>query len=147
MSEVAASGPDHARQVARDAVRRRLTALHWSQREAAKRADVTPNTLGDYLNGSTQFPDRMTLSKIESALSWPVGTIPRIWEGHLDEEDITRLVESPLVATELPRAVVHFPSSALEGLSESEIAEAEAFAIATGLARLREIKEAKARQA
>lgn len=64
-----------------DAVRARLDELTMSQRDLAKKADVSVDTVRKIVNSEQESYRRLTLSSVSRALDWPGDTLQRISDG------------------------------------------------------------------
>ncbi len=71
---------DEARAAIRTAVTAEMTHRGWNIGNLAQVAEIDPNTVGDFLNGS-RWPQIKTLGRVERALEWPGGTVAAMLAG------------------------------------------------------------------
>lgn len=120
----------------RDAVRRRLLELDWSQADLAREAGVNANTITAIIKYG-RWPKDETREKIEKALGWPKGRIEELAtigeRGVSVTPPIAQTDESPSVSGTPPTALFNWLSAAEKRgytADERALIEAQAFAAA-----------------
>jgi transcriptional regulator with XRE-family HTH domain len=130
----------------RDAVRRRLLELDWSQADLAREAGVNANTITAIIKYG-RWPKDETREKIEKALGWPKGRIEELAtigeRGVNVTEPIRQTDESPSASGDQPLVLAGWPPGTFEGMTDIEREEWIARTKAAGLQIARELREGK----
>lgn len=114
----------------RNAIRTRMAVLGWANVDLARAADIDPGTVGDFLNGKVNWPQRPKRTAMEKALGWEMGTMDAMRHGGAvvpDEESLAGVL-------------LDLPEEAYSDLAPAEREEAISAAKAAFMQRAREIR-------